>query len=218
MRTILLGLALGVGAIHTSAAQRRPAPSERRWAIGLLLGTTAFSGATDATGPDGEKLTYTPYRPAITGLRVSHGGNGLRLGGSVQFGRPGLAFRGAPESGGSEGDAGLLVVGESVYHLWTFGARASTALLRLDGAASLRPSLGLVLERWSAPASPARVIAGGEAGLGLEVPLKGHLVAEFTGALGYTPRSPFRREDVPGEFRLRSTWRRSIMGGVGWRF
>jgi len=50
------------------------------------------------------------------------------------------------------------------------------------------------------------------------VPLRGHLVAEFTGALGYTPRSPFRREDVPEEFRLRSTWRRSIMGGVGWRF
>ena len=55
MRFILLGLALGVGAIHTVAAQRRPAPAERRWAVGLLLGTTSFSGATDATGPDGEK-------------------------------------------------------------------------------------------------------------------------------------------------------------------
>ena len=218
MRTILLGLALYVGTIHTSVAQRRPAAKEHRWAVGLLLGTTSFSGATDATGPDGEKLTFTPYRPAITGLRVSHGGNGLRLDASVQFGRPGLAFRGAQGSGAGAPDAGLLVVGESVYHLWTFGARATTELLRLEGAASLRPSLGLALERWSAPASPPRLIVGGEAGLGLEVPLKGPLVAEFTGALGYTPRSPFRREDVPEEFRLRSTWRKSIMGGVSWRF
>jgi hypothetical protein len=218
MRTILLGLALGVGVSHAAAAQRPPVPSGYRWEVGLLLGTTSFSGATDATGPNGEKLTYLPYRPAITGLRVSYGGGGLRLDASVAFGRPGLAFRGAQESGGAGPGAGLLVVGESVYHLWTFGARASTALLRLDGAASLRPSLGLVLERWSAPASPPRLIAGGEAGLGLEVPLKGPLVAEFTGALGYTPRSPFRREDVPQEFRLTSTWRKSVMVTASWRF
>src|ERR1041384_6914081 len=218
MRTILLGLALGVGSIHTSLAQRRPAPKEHRWAVGLLLGTTSFSGATDATGPDGEKLTYTPYRPAITGLRVSHGGNGLRLDASVQFGRPGLAFRGTQGSGPGAPDVGLLVVGESVYHLWTFGARAPPALLRLEAPAPPRPSLGLLPERWSAPASPPRLIAGGEAGLGLEVPLKGPLQAEFTGALGYTPRSPFRREDVPEEFRLTSTWRRSGAGAVDLRF
>src|SRR6266545_3915293 len=212
MRTILAGLALGAAAILPLAAQERPPAREHRWAVGLVIGTTSFSGATEATGSEGERLTYSPYRPAITGFTITRGGSGLRLGVSGQFGRPGLAFRGAQGSDGGAPDAGLLVIGESVYHLWTFAARASARLVRLDGAASLRPSLGLLLEHWSAPDSRGRIIAGGEAGLGLEVPLKGRLAAELGGAVGYTPRSPFRREDVPEGFRLTSTWRRSITG------
>src|SRR5258706_1582431 len=204
MRTILAGLALGAAAILPLAAQERPPARAHRWAVGLVIGTSTFSGATRARGPEGEPLSYRPYRPAITGLSITRGGGGLRLGVSGQFGRPGLAFRGAQGSGGGAADAGLLVIGESVYHLWTFAARASARLVRLDGAASLRPSLGLVLERWSAPDSPGRVIAGGEAGLGLEVPLKGRLAPELGGAGGHTPRSPVRREGGPEGVRLTS--------------
>jgi hypothetical protein len=218
MRRFLGTLALAVVPMLALAAQPGSPAAGHKWAAGLVVGTSSFSGAAAGTGPEGEEITFVPYRPAITGLRVSRGGDGLRLGVSVQFGRPGLALRGVRPAGGDADQARVLIVGESLYHLWSFGAGASTRLFRLQGAASLRPSLGLELQRWSASGSPARLILGGEAGVGLEVPLTGSFVAEFTGALGFTPRSPFRQEDVPEETRLRSTWRRSIMGAVYWRF
>ena len=218
MRGVLMSLVLVAVPIVQPAAQQRSTSSDRRWAVGLLVGSSSFSGAAEATSDSGERITFAPYRPSMTGLRITRGGNRLRLAASVQFGRPGLAIRGAQGSLEDGIQAEILLVGQSVYHLWSFAAGASTRLVRLAGDASLRPSLGLELQRWSASGSPALLILGGEAGLGLEVPLTGPFVAELSGAVGFTPSSPFRREDVPEEFRLRSTWRRTVAAAVYWRF
>ncbi|HEV8357672.1 MAG TPA: hypothetical protein VGQ17_13045 [Gemmatimonadales bacterium] len=218
MRRFFGTLAPAVVPMIALAAQQGPAAADHKWAVGLVVGTSSFSGAAVGTGPNGEDIRFVPHRPGITGLRFSRGGGGLRLAVSAQFGRPGLGLHGVPGAPGEADQGGVLIVEESVYRLWSFGAGASTRLLRFQGAASLRPSLGLELQRWSASGSPSRLILGGEAGMGLEVPLTGSFVAEFTGVLGFTPRSPFRQEDVPEATRLRSTWRRSIMGAVHWRF
>ena len=104
-----------------------------------LAGCTRFKqcayegiGRDEWQKPD-EVIRALAIRPGIAGIRVSRGRSGVRLEASVQFGRPGLGFRGVQGAGGEAVEAGLLIVGESVYRLWTFAARASTRLVRLEG-------------------------------------------------------------------------------------
>lgn len=219
MRGVLVSLMLTAVPIVLVTAQQGRTPSDHQWALGLIVGSSSFGRAAEATGDSGERFTAAPYRPFMTGLRLVRGGNGLRVAGSVQYGSAGIAFHGVQASGGDEGKSGLLIIGEDIYDLWSFSAEASTRLVRLEGAASIRPSVGLELQRWSASGSPSLIILGGEAGLGLEVPLNRTFVAEFSGIVGFTPHSAFRTEDLTSaEFRPRSTWRRSVMAAVYWRF
>ena len=218
MRGVLVSLVLSAVPIVEVTAQQSRTPSDHRWALGLIVGSSSFGRAAEATGDSGERFTAAPYRPFMTGLRLTRGGSGLRVAASAQYGSAGIAFRGT-EAAGDNAVSGLLIVGEDIYDLWTFSAGASTRLVRLEGAASIRPSLGLELQRWSASGSPSLMILGGEAGLGLEVPLNRTFVAEFSGTVGFTPHSAFRTEDLTSaEFRPTSTWRRSVMAAVYWRF
>jgi hypothetical protein len=52
----------------------------------------------------------------------------------------------------------------------------------------------------------------------LEVVLTRAFVATLEGELGFTPASPFRKEDLPVGFKLLSAWRRTLAAGVYWRF
>jgi len=200
------------------AAQHAAAPAGGRWAIGVSVGTFGFSGATGGAGPTGEELSFTPYRPTMLGLVVSHGGDRFRLALSARYGEPALAIRGFPVTDEDEVTPGVMLVAENAYHLGSFMLAGSNRLLRLRGGPVLRPSLGVGAERWSSPGSPVRTIAGAQAGMAAEVGLTGALVATIEGELGFTPSSPFRRQDLPEGFTPRSTWRRSLAAAVYWRF
>lgn len=112
---------------------------------------------------------------------------------------------------------GLLLVAENVFHLSTMTGAVSTRMLRLRGGPVVRPLLGVSVERWSAPGAPVRTLLGLETGLGVEMELSRSLIASIDGELGFTPKSPFRVEDLPEGFVPHSAWRRSISLAVGLR-
>lgn len=219
MRAPFVGLA-GIALVLPVAApaQTKDEPVRGGWAVSATLGTSAFSGATRGTGPAGEPVAFAPYRPTMWGIALTHGGKGLRVGLSLEHGQPGIGFRGVPLTETGETLQGFLIVAENAFKLTTTTVSLSQRLLRLRGGPAVRSSAGLVIERWSAPGSPARTMGGAQAGLTLEVSISRALTAQLDGELGFTPGSPFREADLPEGFRPRSTWRRTLAVGLGWRF
>ena len=69
-------------------AQGHSTTRHRHWAVGLSLGTASFAGATHGIGPNGEALTFTPYRPTMWGIGVTYGGGKDRVGLSAEYGEP----------------------------------------------------------------------------------------------------------------------------------
>ncbi len=219
MRSPLVGLVVSALVLPAAAtAQRDHEPIKGRWAVSMTLGASSFSGATGGTGPAGEPLAFAPYRPTMWGVGLAYGAEGLRAGVSLEHGQPGIGFRGVPLTQSGETLPGFLIVAEDAFKLTTFTASLSQRLLRLRGGPTLRPSLGLVIERWSASGSPSRTIAGAQAGLALEVMINRAFAAELSGELGFTPGSPFQEMDLPEGFHQRSTWRRTLAVGLAWRF
>ncbi len=215
---MLLGSVLLSHLAGVVPAGAQPLPPKRggAWRMVLTVGTSTFNGAAAGTDPSSMDLVFRPYRPTMLGLGVTYGRERARLGLFAKYGQPGLGFRGVPD-GADGGGAGVLIVVENAFHLASFTASASTQVARLRGGPALRSSLGITLERWSAPGTPIRTLVGPQAGVGLEFSLTGSLVATIDGELGFTPGSPFQVEDLPEGFRLRSTWRRTLQAGLSLR-
>ncbi len=205
-----------LGILIPAAAQTPETPRQGKLSLGISIGTSAFSGAARGTGDAGEQLLFIPYRPTMLGLGIGYGGDALRLEATARIGEPGLAVRGTELPDGV-GDEGLLLVIENAFRVKAFSAGASARLGHLRGGPVLRASAAALVERWTAPDTPARTIAGGQAGLAMEVALTGSLTARAEGSLGLTPASPFRQEDLPEGFRQSRTWRRTLGVGVSWR-
>jgi hypothetical protein len=212
--TLGMFVLLTAAAASAAAAQSTPSRTASAWRIGLSIGTSTFNGAARGAGDTGEELVFVPYRPTMTGVELARGGTGPRLLVSVKYGEPGLGFRGVPEDAEGSPTQGLLIIAEHAFKLTSFTASASIPMARLRGGPILRSSIGLTLERWTAPGTPARTVMGPEAAVALEVALTGGLNATINGALGFTPKSPFRLEDLPEGFSPRSTWRRSLEVGL----
>jgi hypothetical protein len=217
MRMSLGGIGLLCWAVASPGNAQTCVTLRGQWSLGLSVGVSSYSGVTEGIGPQGESVGFAPYRPTMWGIALTRGNERFRVGVTARYGQAGLGIRGVPPA--EEGPAsGLLVIAENAYHVAAFTGGISTRLLRLRGGPALRPSLALNLERWTAPGTPARTIAGGQAGLALEVVLTGALVGSLEGEVGFTPASPFQAADLPEGYRLRSAWRRTLAGAVSWRF
>jgi hypothetical protein len=204
--------------LNASAASQTHSAPLGRWALGVSLGVSSFSGVSEGTGENGERLSFTPYRPTMWGIAAAYGARAIRGGLTVRYGQAGLGIRGSPLLDDGEPSPPVLIIAENTYHVSAITAGLSTQLLRLRGGPFLRPSVAFAIEHWTAPGTPARTIAGGQAGLALEIILTRALVGTVEGELGLTPASPFRAEDLPEGYRLRSAWRRTLSAGVYWRF
>lgn len=218
MRSSIGWLAFLQGALLSTVAAQPPASSARSpWAVGATIGTSTFNGATVGTGDTGEQLQFTPYRPTMLGIVVTHGRERMRLGLAARNGDAGIGLRGVPVSEEGQAPQGVLIIAEGAYSVTSLTASASARVAKLRGGPALRSSLGMTMERWTAPGTPARTIFGPQAGVSLEIGLSGAFFATLEGELGFTPKSPFKLEDLPEGFRERSTWRRTLMAGVSWR-
>ena len=193
-----------------AAAQRSQGPIR----LGVSVGTTSFGKAAEPIAVGNDKLQAMPYRTTMWGVTGSYGTGKVRVGLSATTGRPGLALRGNPTATPEEEGDALLIAGDNVFRLVSVSATASLSLTEFSAGPSLRPSLGLLLERWSSPGAPTQTITGGQAGMALEIPLTRSLSGRLLGEIGYTPGSPFHDEVVPEGFRPRSAWRRTLTGGV----
>ena len=189
-----------------------PGAAQGKLSLGISLGASAFSTAARGLADNGDELAFSPYRPTMSGLHASYG-RCLRAELGIRVGSPGLAARGVPSE---ETEAGLLLVTENAYHVYGAAAGASLRLIRLRDGPTLRGSLSVTLDRWTAPDSPARVVPGGQAGLALEVGLTRSLTARAEGELGVSA-SPFRTEDLPDGYRQETTWRKTLAVALAWR-
>jgi hypothetical protein len=216
MRAVLGSLLLGHLVVAAAGAQAITPKRDGAWRVSVTIGTSTFNGAAVSTGESGGNLVFRPYRPTMLGVGATWGRERLRLGLSAKYGQPGLGFRGQPDAAEGNG-AGVLIVVENAFHLASFTASAGTRIARLRGGPSLRSSLGLTLEHWSAPGTPTRKLLGPQAGLELEFALSGSVFASINGELGFMAGSPFQVEDLPEGFRLRSTWRRTLQAGLSIR-
>ena len=218
MRPSIRWLPMLQAALLSTGAAQPPAPAARTpWSVSASIGASAFSGATAGTAQAGEQLEFTPYRPTMLGIAVTYGRERWRLGLSARHGDAGIGLRGVPLSEEGPSPQGVLIIVEGAYTITSVAASASTCLARLRGGPALRSSVGVNMERWTAPGTPARTIFGPQAGLSLEIALSGAFAATLEGELGFTPKSPFKVEDLPEGFRERSTWRRTLMAGLSWR-
>jgi hypothetical protein len=218
VRSFIGCLALLHGTLSSAAVAQLPAASTRSaWTFVAQIGTSTFNGAASGTAEEGEQLQSAPHRPTMIGVAVSYGRERLRLGLSARNGDAGLGVRGAPVGGEGESPQGVLIIIEGAYTVTSLAVSASTRIARLRGGPALRSSLGITMERWSAPGTPARTIFGPQVGLSLEIALSGAFAATIDGEVGLTPRSPFRALDLPEGFRERSTWRKTLMAGLSWR-
>ncbi len=200
------------------SAQNRSTLIRGHWAVGVSVGVSSFSAASEGTAAGGQHLEFSAYRPTMLGVALAFGGERLRLNLSARYGEPGLGARGLAVPDGEDAATSGLVVFDGAYHLTSFTLGGSMRLLRLRGGPALRPSLALDLERWTGIGSPTRSVLAGQAGLTLEVALTRAFVGTLEGELGYSPASPFRQEDLPQDFVRRGVWRRTLAGGFYWRF
>lgn len=218
MPTPLGLLAMLQGALLPAASAQTPAPALRSpWSFAASIGTSTFNGATSGNGDAGETLEFAPYRPTMVGISITYGRERLRIALAARHGDAGIGFRGVPLTDEGETLHGLLIIAEGAYGITSVASSASARLARLRGGPTIRSSLGVTMERWTAPGTPARTILGTHAGLALEIGLSRAFSATLEGELGFTPKSPFQPEDLPDGFRERSTWRRTLMAGVSWR-
>ena len=218
MRSSIPWLAVMQAVLVTTGSAQPQAPAPRSpWSVALSIGTSTFNGATAGVAETGEGLEFTPYRPTMLGIAVTYGRERLRFGLSARRGDAGIGLRGVPLSEEGPAPVGVLIIAEGAYTVATIAATASTCLGRLRGGPALRSALGLSMERWTATGTSARVIFGPQAGLSLEIALSRAFTATLEGELGFTPKSPFKVDDLPEGFRERSTWRRTLMAGLSWR-
>lgn len=219
MRLVCAWLAVVVlGPVALLRAQSNAGLIRGRWSITVSVGAASFSGASRETVPSDDRLAFAPYRPTMWGIGLTYGREQVRIGVAARYGQPGLRIRGTPPGVEDQESAALNVLIENAYHLSTFTGSVSTRLRRLQSGPSVRASLGAGIERWAAPGAPIRTIGGGQLGLSVEAALGRGFVAELSGELGFTPASPFRKSDLPEGYEPRSTWRRTLAGGVSWRF
>jgi hypothetical protein len=218
VRSFIGWLAVLHGSLLSAGAAQTPAASARSpWTVSAQIGTSTFNGAATGTAEGGDQLQSVPHRPTMLGIAVAYGRAGLRLGLSARNGDAGLGVRGVPVGEEGESPQGVLIILEGAYSITSLAASASTRIAQLRGGPALRSSLGITLERWAAPGTAARTIFGAQAGVSLEIALSGAFAATIDGELGFTPKSPFKVQDLPEGFRERSTWRRTLMAGLCWR-
>src|SRR5262249_12877823 len=102
----------------TAAVSQSTVPQLRgRWAIGLSLGMSSFSPATEGQDADGRTIQFSAYRPTMWGVAVAFGKERLRLQAAVRVGQAGLGARGTTISDGEEPTQGSLVVVDGAYDL-----------------------------------------------------------------------------------------------------
>ena len=173
-----------------------------RWHVALEAGEIRIGGSSVDTSSDSTGA-FRPFRPATLGLRIERGLNRLGIGIGLLYGQADPALIGR--------DATVIGYGGPLRLLEL--APAVSWRLTGIGAGAVYLAGGPVFDRWSWAEGPTRWRFGGEVSATLEAPLGGNAALVARGGVGRTA-SVFERADLPEDFELRPSWRRSIALGV----
>jgi hypothetical protein len=173
-----------------------------RWRLAIEAGEIRFGGSSVDTSSDSSGA-FRPFRPATLGLRIERGLDRLGVGIGVMYGEADPALVGR--------DATVIGYGGALRLLEL--APAVSWRLTLLGAGGLYLGGGPVIDRWSWSEGPTRWRVGGELSATVSAPLGGAAALVARAGVGRTA-SIFEAADLPEEFELRPSWRRSIALGV----
>ena len=173
-----------------------------RWRLALETGEIRFGGSSVDTSSD-QSGAIRPCRPATLGLRIERGLDRLGIGIGVMYGQADPALVGP--------DATVIGYGGAL-RLLELAPALSWRIASL-GAGGLYLGGGPVIDRWSWSEGPTRWRAGGEVSATVEAPLGG-AAALLARAGVVRTASIFEPADLPQEFDLRPSWRRSIALGL----
>ena len=173
-----------------------------RWRLALEAGEIRFGGSSVDTSSDSSGA-FRPFRPATLGLRIERGLDRLGVGIGVMYGEADPALVGR--------DATVIGYGGALQ-LLELAPAVSWRLTSL-GAGGLYLGGGPVIDRWSWSEGPTRWRVGGEISATVAAPLCGAAALVSRAGVGRTA-SIFEAADLPEEFELRPSWRRSIALGV----
>lgn len=185
----------------------------KQWLIGASIGAIRYWGGTSVARGENGELAFSPYRPTPIGIRVEVQTSRFRFGISLEYAEPGLGASARDSAGVPSGT----IVLENFLTSYTLTPQAGVRIARLAGGAPILAGLGLLLERWDVPGEPSRHRVGVAGTLGLELHLFGDFVGAATATVGWTPSSPFRREELPPPYRPASLWRRGITATLSYR-
>lgn len=173
-----------------------------RWRLALEAGEIRFGGSSVDTSSDSSGA-FRPFRPATLGLRIERGLDRLGIGIGVMYGEADPALVGP--------DATVIGYGGAL-RLLELAPAVSWRLTSL-GDGGLYVGGGPVIDRWSWSEGPTRWRVGGEVSATVEAPLGGAAALVARAGVGRTA-SIFEPTDLPQEFELRPSWRRSVAIGV----
>ena len=184
------------------------APAEHRFGVGLLYGFDGFSGSSTGTGSTASAEGFKLFGNGVVGLTTHYGNGKLRVGMSFWYATPGVGLE----------NTDFMIVGKDVLEVVSLAPSVTARLARLRGEATLHLTGSVLLERWKPAGTPGRNRVGGLAGLQLEVPLTGRLVAAISGLFGVTPASPFTTDELPAGYQPRALWRRMLLTGLSYHW
>jgi hypothetical protein len=178
-----------------------------QWSARIEEGAIAFRGASHDKSGLVPSADFRPYHAATAyvGIERRWGRFGTALG--LLHASPGVA---------AESDKTVFVA-KDLLAFWEIAPEASVRLVQVGGGIALRAQVGPVLDIRLPNGETSHSRVGAHTGVTLEWPLGAMVTGSLRAALAFSG-SAFEPEDLPSRFELRPLVRRSIAGGVRWRF
>ena len=180
------------------------ASAQAQWSAAFQVGADRFWGVSiDNTA---EHRSFRPYRPTTFAAALQRRG---KLGFTLR-----LAY--AEAGMGLEGEGAVVAV-KDVFTIYSVAPALSYQVATIGAENSLSIAAGPVFEVWRIADLSSRTRLGGQTSIGLAVPLSRKFAATISGSVAVIS-SPFAGGELPPEYELRASWRRSLAGGLEYRF
>lgn len=182
-----------------------PASAQARWAAALHIGADRFWGGSVDQSP--EHLSFRPYRPTTFAASLDRRGHKVGVGLRLGYASAAMALEGT----------GAVAGVSDIFTIYSLAPSLSYVVATLGSGNSLLVAAGPLLELWDIADLDSRTRIGGQTSIALAVPLSRRLGATLSGGIAVIS-SPFDDGELPPEYTLRALWRRSLAGGLEYRF
>jgi hypothetical protein len=192
---LLCVLAISIGTSTEARSQ---------WSVSLGVESDRFWGGSLENAP--EQRSFRPYRPTLLSLGVERRSGSIGLGLRATYTKASL---------GLEGEEGVVAV-KDVFTAVGVAPEINYQIAAL-GPNRLLLHAGPLIEIWHPIDSETRTRAGARGAASLLVPLGGRFGLSVAGSVAVIS-SPFKADDLPGQYDLEALWRRGCAGALQYQF